>query len=183
MKAILVHGTYGFPENNWFPWLKNELQKIGYEVIIPKFPTPQEQNLAQWMQVLEPHFKEFDEQTILIGHSLGCAFLLSVLEKLEKPVKAVFLVAGFIKQLGNPKFDPINKTFLQKNFDFKKIKDNSEYFFVYGSENDEYVPTEQVLRLAKSLETSVISIPEAGHFMSKSFSQLLSDVEEIEKKI
>ena len=26
-KVILIHGAYGNPEENWFPWLKEEQQR------------------------------------------------------------------------------------------------------------------------------------------------------------
>ncbi|MBI5073039.1 hypothetical protein HZA99_04435 [Candidatus Woesearchaeota archaeon] len=41
--AIIVHGTDGHPQENWFPWLKEKLKLYGYEVFVPQFPTPQNQ--------------------------------------------------------------------------------------------------------------------------------------------
>lgn len=35
-KAILIHGWEGYPEEGWRPWLKGELEKHGFEVIIPE---------------------------------------------------------------------------------------------------------------------------------------------------
>ena len=32
MNFIIIHGIYGHPEENWFPWLKNKLEGMGYEV-------------------------------------------------------------------------------------------------------------------------------------------------------
>lgn len=36
--AFLLHGIYGNPEENWFPWLKHKLHAIGIETHIPHFP-------------------------------------------------------------------------------------------------------------------------------------------------
>ena len=50
--AIIIHGTYGNPDENWFPWLKIELEKIGYQVYVPTFPTPENQNLEAWLKII-----------------------------------------------------------------------------------------------------------------------------------
>ena len=122
--AIIVHGSYGTPKDNWFPWLKDELKNLGYEVFIPKFPTPINQNLENWLKVFE-HYKNFlDNETILIGHSLGVAFILSILERINSPIKACFLISGFVDKLSIQKFDEVNQTFTQKEFDWNKIRNN-----------------------------------------------------------
>lgn len=38
--AFIFHGTAGFPEEDWFPRLKGKLEKRGYQVFVPQFPTP-----------------------------------------------------------------------------------------------------------------------------------------------
>ena len=34
--AIVIHGTEGYPEENWFPWLKKELEQKDYIVSVPQ---------------------------------------------------------------------------------------------------------------------------------------------------
>ena len=135
MKAFIIHGAFGHPGENWFPWLKEKLESLGWEVFIPRFPTPEGQTLENWMKVFDDYLPELDENTVLIGHSLGVPFILHVLERVEKPIKACYLVSGFAKPLGNPKFDEINKSFLGK-FDWDKIKKKCKRFVVFHSDND-----------------------------------------------
>ena len=164
MKVIIIHGSFGNPEENWFPWLKEELEKFGWTVSIPSFPTPEGQNLDSWTKTFEETEAGLDEETILVGHSLGPAFILNVLERIDKQVKACFFVSGFLGKLGNPEFDEINRTFTDREFYWKKIKENCPAFFVFHSDNDPYVSLEKAEELAQNLGTEVTIVQGAGHF-------------------
>ena len=176
MKVLIVHGSFGNPSENWFPWLKKELEKLGCSVTVPTFPTPEGQNLISWLKVIEDY--PFDEETIVIGHSLAPAFLLSVLEK--STVKAAFFVASFNASLGNPEFDEVNNTFVHLPFDWKAIRSHSSSFHVYHSDNDPYVPLELGEEVANDLEVELTLVKGAGHFNSSSgyteFPLLLEDI-------
>ena len=87
MNFFIIHGVYANPEANWFPWLKTELEKRGFEVIVPKFPTPLDQSLESWLRVFSHYEDKINEETVLIGHSLGTAFILNYLEKTSKKIK------------------------------------------------------------------------------------------------
>ncbi|MDP3988435.1 MAG: hypothetical protein Q8P80_04820 [Candidatus Levybacteria bacterium] len=62
MTFVIFHGAYGNPEENWFPQLKEELEALGQKVVVPKFPTPQNQNLESWMKVFESTFDELKNE-------------------------------------------------------------------------------------------------------------------------
>lgn len=173
-KIILIHGAYGYPEENWLPWLKKELEKLGHSVSVPKFPTPENQTLDNWNAIMKDYV--LDEETIVVAHSLGVAFLLSLLEKHK--IKAAFLVSGFISLLGNEKFDIINSTFIEREFVWNKIVNNCFKFCLIHSDNDPYVPIEKAYELSKNLETELIIVPNAGHFHSETFELLLEKMEE-----
>ena len=178
--VLIIHGSYGSPDENWFPWLKKELERLDCRVFVPKFPTPKNQNLESWLKVFNEYKKYLDKNSILIGHSLGCAFILSLLERLNIRIKAAFLVAGFIDFIGNDYFDTINRTFIKKKFDWEKIRKNCKYFFAYSSDNDHYMPLSMGEELAKKLNAKLKIIKNAGHFNEKSgylkFEILLEDV-------
>lgn len=182
-KVFIIHGSYGNPEENWFPWMKSELEKKGHTVLVPKFPTPDNQNLENWMKEFEPYLNFIDENTIFIGHSLGPSFILSILDKINVKVKACFFISGFLGLIGNKEFDEINKTFTTKNFDWDKIRNNCEQFYVFHSDNDPYIPLKKSLELANNLKTKTIKIDNAGHFNSEAgytkFLELLDKIEKI----
>lgn len=166
--VIIVHGTEGNPDGNWFPWLTSELETLGCTVFVPTFPTPENQSLDNWLTVFREYEQYLDKESIVIGHSLGPAFLLSVLENIKTPIKAAFFVAGFTGLLDIPEIDQLNKTFVTKNFDWEKIRTNCKKFYVINSDNDPYVPLLKGKELADNLSTELLIIKNAGHINKKS---------------
>jgi len=183
VNVFLIHGSYGNPENNWFPWLKEELEKLNHKVLIPIFPTPEHQSLTNWLNVFKEYEPQIDKNTIFIGHSLGPAFILTLLEKHK--IKSAFFVSGFIGLLNNPTFDEINETFTTKEFNWKKIKENCKEFNCFHSDNDPYVPLEKAKAFADLLNTKLMIIPQAGHFNKNSgyntFPELLNEIKKRKK--
>ena len=180
MKFFIIHGAYGKPDENWFPWLKKKLEEQGHEVYLPEFPTPKNQTLENWMEVFEEYLPKVDEETIFVGHSLAPAFILSILEKLNVQVRASFFVSGFIGLLGNNTFDEINESFVTKDFDWNRIKENCRKFYTYHSDNDPYVPLEKGKELEERLGAKFTLVEDAGHFNEKAgyteFYRLLADI-------
>jgi len=178
----MIHGTGGNPEENWFPWLKSELKKLDCKVFVPKFPTPENQSLENWLKVFEEYRQYLDENSIFVGHSLGPAFILNVLENLKNPIKCSFFVSGFTGLIANPDFDELNKTFTVKSFDWDKIKNNCKKFIIINSDNDPYVPLEKGKELARNLNTELITLENAGHINEesghKTFNFLLEKIKE-----
>lgn len=185
VKIFLIHGAFGNSKENWFPWLKDKLEAQGSKVIVPDFPTPENQTLENWKKVFQPYYKDIDQKTIFIGHSLGPLFILNILGKLNQKVKAVFFVAGFLNFLGNKTFDKINKSFVEQDFNWSKVKQNCDNFFVYYSDNDPYIPKEQADKLSKKLGIKPILIKEAGHFNESAgytkFDRLYGDIKGVLK--
>ncbi|OGI93781.1 hypothetical protein A3A03_00830 [Candidatus Nomurabacteria bacterium RIFCSPLOWO2_01_FULL_40_18] len=165
---FIFHGTEGYPEENWFPWLKEKLEAKGCKVIVPQFPTPPiiPAKILEWFDVLKDYQKDINDNTIFIGHSLGGVFTLRILEKLRHPVKAVFLTGTPIG------IQPIlnyyrDNSFSGFDFDWENIKNKSKNFVVFQSDNDPYVGLENGKELAKNLGIELSFIPNAGHFNKK----------------
>ncbi|MFA6461176.1 MAG: alpha/beta hydrolase [Candidatus Woesearchaeota archaeon] len=181
-KIFIIHGSYGSPEENWFPWLKTELEELGCKVFIPKFPTPNNQSLSSWMKVFKPCEMLIDENSILVGHSLGPAFILHLLERHK--VKSAFFISGFVGKLNHPDFDLINDTFVNHHFDWQKIRSNCSTFQIYHSDNDPYVPLDRAEEIARFLEIKVKIIKNAGHFnKAAGYTTFPLLLEEIKKKL
>lgn len=178
-KAIIVHGAGSSPEGNWFPWLKVELEKLRLSVIAPQFPTGEKQSLSSWMSEFGRWSSSVDSETIMIGHSIGSAFIFNFLEKNECSLGAAFLVAPFVGKLNN-RFDPFNRTFAEHDFDWARINQRCRNFFIYSSDDDPYVPLEKGELLGAKLHARFKIVHGGGHMNSEfgytRFPLLLGDI-------
>ncbi|MDO8658687.1 MAG: alpha/beta hydrolase [Candidatus Levybacteria bacterium] len=182
--VFIIHGTEGYPEENWFPWLKKELEQKGYEVFVPQFPSPPvvPAKIAEWFKVLKNYKQYINENTILIGHSLGGIFTLRVLEQLNHPIKAAFFVGTPIGVRPILNYDR-DSSFSGFNFDWESIKKKAKHFVVFQSDTDPYVDLGNGEELAKNLNVKLNFVPNAGHFNAKAgylkFEKLLGEVNKV----
>ena len=172
MKTLFViHGTYGNPNENWFPWLKNKLISKNIKVIIPKFPTPRGQTLDNWMKVFSKYSDYVDGNTVLVGHSTGAAFILNLLEVVNKKIDSAFLVSGYtgnIKSINeeDKKTLQLNEDITGRDFNWSKIRANCSKFYIIHSDNDPHIPLKKAYELSKNLNTKALILHNGGHFNS-----------------
>lgn len=188
MKRVYIfHGWEATSESNWFPWLAAELRKNDFEVTAPNFPNSANPQLEEWLNFVAPGLVPANisrqpqglqlQDSILIGHSLGAPFILRVLEKFAaenlehmsggesiKPVyanrvKAAFLVSAFDRSLGFSEID----NFVDKPFNWQKIKNACEKFYIFQGENDPYIPLWIAEEMAKKLNAELIVEPNGDH--------------------
>jgi len=180
---LIFHGTAGSPEGNWFPWLKEKLEKEGQTVFVPRFPTPEGESLKTWLEKLGKYTQYINNETVLIGHSKGGLFTLRLLEQLKNPVYATFLVSApvGIKPILYYKEDASFSNGFEFNWD--KIRFNVGKATVYHSDNDPYICFDNGKELAKKLGVPLTFIPHAGHLNAESgytsFDKLLKDIEKV----
>ncbi len=96
-KVYIIHGYTGYPDKNWFPWLKLELEKLGIQVFVPAMPHTEAPQYSEWLAYLQSLVQKPDSDTYFVGHSLGCITILQYLNNLSAPIKigGAVLVAGF----------------------------------------------------------------------------------------
>lgn len=180
---FIFHGTAGSPEGNWFPWLKEKLTNKGHNVIVPRFPTPEGESLAAWLKILEEYKDLINQDTIIIGHSKGGLFTLRVLEKLDQPIYATFLISAPIGIKPILFYDEDSVFSPGFDFNWNNIQKNSKQFVVYHSDNDPYVCLENGKELSQKLNTTLHFIPNAGHLNAESgyttFDKLLQGIEQV----
>ncbi len=177
MRAIIIHGTKGSPEGNWYHWLASELSKLGVESIVPQMPTPENQTLTDWQKAFKEQCGDITSDSILIGHSCGAVLLMRLLEESEETAAFTVLVAPPYGEIGIPEYDALNSSFLDKPFDWLKIGSKAGKIAYLMADNDQYVPQDQLLRIANSLNVKPLMIKGGGHLNAETgfttFPQLL----------
>lgn len=149
---IQLHGFEATPDDDFHPWLKKELESRGYKVQVPSLPNTENPSVEEQVNYVLKNCK-FDENTILIGHSLGSVVALKVLEKLKSPIKKLVLTAGFVEPVTMGR--EYNKSHNWK-FNFAKIKKNSPQVIILHDNNDSEIPSSQAEKLKSFLDGELI---------------------------
>lgn len=178
--AFIIHGAFGNPEENWIPWLKKQLIDLNYQVIVLKFPTPEGQNLENWLKVFEKYLKLVNKETIFVGHSIAPAFIIDLIQAYKLKIKAAYLISGFYKTIGNNTFDPINKPFFLENIDWQLVKNSIGKIFCFYGDNDPYINQDVFENFIDNLSAQKTIIENGGHLNASAgfleFDQLLSQI-------
>lgn len=187
MTYLILHGSFGSPEENWFTWAKLKLEQEGNVVYCPalavddfdslrKDDNPR-QNLKTWLEMIQPIINQIEHQgepATIIAHSISPAFALSLMDanpklRLEKLIAvSPFLHHGRASEMWQ--FKKVNDSFLSAAEDIiadeLKLKDiNSrinQAIVIYG-DDDPYVETEQSLEYAQLLNARVVEVKGGGH--------------------
>jgi predicted alpha/beta hydrolase family esterase len=157
-RAIIIHGWETNPTEHWYLEEKNILENKGIQAYVPEMPNADFPIKEEWMKVIEDF--DPDKGTILIGHSLGVPAILRYLETTEKKVGKVFLIAGFVQDLGYE----ATRNFVDKPFDWSKIKENAGKFFVLNQKDDPWVPLERGQEISDVLGVELQIVEGSNHF-------------------
>ena len=163
-QVIVLHGTGGSPKHFWFPYLKRTLPQNKYQVHIPQLPNASNPDIKEWLPFVLKKF-DFNQNTILVGHSAGCPLILGILENIDVKISKAILVAGFIN---NPK--PL--AILQAKYDWATIKKHSKHFVFINSVNDPWGCNDiQGRKMFDKLGGDLIIRENQGHMGSVKFNQ------------
>ena len=164
---VVIHGTMGSPDGNWFPWLKSALADKGFACDVPRMPTPDGQNVANWIDAFESQCRVTPE-TILVGHSMGAGFILHYLSNRSVRARAAFLLAPFIDYIGIAEYDRLNADFVKSALDWNKLRQFTHDWRCVAGDNDPYVPLALSQKVADNLHVPLQTVKNGGHLNSES---------------
>lgn len=163
----LIHGFTASSKANWFPWLKEQMKNKGFELIVPDMPNTEDPHLVPWLQKLEESVSKINENTIFIGHSLGCITTLRFILKKGISIKGAILVSGFMDK--NPM--DIQKVglneFISGEIDIDEVKSLIPHRVMLTAVDDDIVPMEASKKMADKLDARLIILDKGGHFIDR----------------
>ena len=168
MRYIFInHGYMGSNVENWFPWFKEKIDDDNNKCIIPQYPIEKDKHFYDyWKETLNKYLDYINEDTIIIGHSSGCAFTIKYLIEKNIKINKLILVSGFNNYYSDDENDfhnVVNKTFYVEDDKLNIVKSLcNEIICIYG-DNDPYIPQEVFNDLANKLDAKKVIIPNGGH--------------------
>ncbi|MEK6937178.1 MAG: alpha/beta hydrolase [Nanoarchaeota archaeon] len=186
MNCIIIHGCPSKREKNvnpatrtydkhWIPWLKKELTSKGIKIETPLMPEP-------WEPDYEKFKKEFEkckvnEDTILIGHSCGCAFLVRWLGETKTKIKKLILVAPWKIP---PRNDESRIKFYTYDID-ETIKKRVNEIIMFTADDEENDGKKSLQIFHKALDGKIIELRGRGHYTfgdmkTEEFPELLKEI-------
>ena len=171
-RVYIIHGWEGYPEENWFPWLKRELESRGFEVHVPQLPDADVPKIAKWIPAIAKVVENPDKNTYFVGHSMGCQAIARYLQTLPENVKVggVIFVAGFFKRLTGlgeePNFEEVEQEWLGTSINLDKVKTHFDSSVAIFSDDDPYVPLDNQDDFRDKLGSKIIIQHKMNHFSS-----------------
>lgn len=175
-RVIIVHGWSGSPDTNWLPWLKAELEKKGYAVIVPAMPDTDNPMIDTWVPYLATVVGTPDADTFFIGHSIGCQTILRYLETIDAQVGGALFVAGWfnLENLKSKEDDDIARPWIETPLNSEKIKSVLPHATLVISDNDPFGAFEENKQKFADISARVVVMPNAGHIIESEEPALLS---------
>ena len=134
---------------------------------MPVMPNTDEPKIKEWVPYLAELVGEPDENTYLVGHSIGCQTILRYLESIDRKVGGAVFVAGWfvLSDLETEEEKRIRKPWIETPVDFVKIKQNAPKVVAIFSKDDDVVPFEENKnKFEKELSAKIIIENGKGHF-------------------
>lgn len=187
-RAIIIHGlvskeeyfdtTLPSPSNShWIPWLQKQLELNGISAEAVEMPDAWMPRYNKWKELFESF--NVDEDTILIGHSLGGGFIIRYLSENNINVGKVILIAPWIDP------DNLERDNIGDFFDFDinyKLSDQVKSLSIFVSNDDDEDILKSVSIIESSVENCVVyRFEDMGHFTfedmkSNEFPELLDNI-------
>jgi len=168
---ILLHGYTGRPDKNFLPWLKHALEQEGHTVHAPLLPNTDKPDILEQVAFVRDSFT-FDEDTVLVAHSLAGSVAMKLLEGLSVQIAKVVTIDSNIE-----KDRDYTAGSFDWSFDFEKIKTKAREFVYMVDTRHEFVKKEYAESVWKKLGARIVyAYPNDVHFCAEEEPSILEEV-------
>ncbi|MDI6602984.1 MAG: alpha/beta hydrolase [Patescibacteria group bacterium] len=168
-KCIIIHGCPSDAEKamnpetrtydkHWIPWIKKQLIAKNIKVETPLMPSPWQPDYEKFKSEFEKY--SVDKNTILVGHSCGCAFLVRWLGETKRKIFKLILVAPWKIP---DKDDKFRKRFYTYPID-ETIKERVKEIVMFTADNEKDDGKESLKIFHKALGGEIIELKGRGHY-------------------
>ncbi len=153
-------------------------QELGdaYIVYQPTMPNRKYARYLEWKIWFEKYIPFFEDDVILIGHSLGGIFLAKYLseETITKKIRATILVAAPYNRGAEPMADFLLPESLEK------MEQQAGDIFLYHSKNDPIVPFQHLEEYQRALPRAhALPFENQGHFIEEIFPEMTEGIRKL----
>lgn len=175
--AIIIHGTWGSGEGNWFPWLVNHFKQSGVKAVSPTLPDAKLPHYETRNTFIKEKYSEYlKESSIVIGHSSGAGTALHLaqqhkIDQLVLVAPVLYIDESYKEELKNA-FDEktanaMDVLYNKHKIDWESVKKNVRKITVVFGENDPYLPKEMKSFAEKIVgKENVFVLAGKAHFSS-----------------
>ncbi len=182
---VFLHAYGDNSKSVFWEWLKKEIELRGGNVIFtPNLPGGKAPKLEEQLKAVLDNYS-FNENTIVIGHSLGNILMMKILENISTKISGFIMVGSPLPRSieeydnGNAFRDfkprPTLGKYCNWKFDYNKIKMNVKKIVVLEDENDHIVPGNDPKKLAEFLNAEyILSVGNKSHYNGKTEESVLN---------
>lgn len=168
--VVIIHGSFGSPYSNWFPWLNKELEEQGKNVLVPSFPIGVGlQTYENWSKLMDyyQNLGYFNETTTVIGHSIAPVFICHYFIEHQIYVKKLIFVSGFnnYAAISDENYNQVNASMFCDNVE--KIQEFAKDIICFYSDNDPYTK-ESTIQFFELVGNKLICLKGKEHINAES---------------
>lgn len=175
-RIIFIHGNdarhWSF---GWAPWLKAEVEKLGFETFFETMPDSVLARSKYWLPFLQDHVNA-GMNDIIVGWSSGAVAAMRYAE--EHKILGSVLVSPSYTDTG----DELERQsgYFDKPWQWEKIKTNQEKIALIWGDDDPYIPQEEFEFIAQQLNPVCIKIHDNKHFAERrEFPEIIQHIRDI----
>ena len=169
LNFVLLHGKGGLKENGWFFEVKRFAESKNIPVLFYAFPVAGDISYLDWKDMFESNILPYlSEDTVMIGHSLGCGFWQKYMTEnnINTPIKEVVFVSPAVKSRGIARIEDFFKT----PFIYENVKKSANKFTIIAGKKDEYIDSSLFEFLADKIDAKLFLYEDMDHMSQGKYS-------------
>jgi predicted alpha/beta hydrolase family esterase len=169
-RFIYIHGNDSLHWSfAWAPWLKSELEKLGFKTFFETMPDSIMARSKYWLPFLKD-YAQVNENDVLIGWSSGATAAMRYAE--NNTIRGSILISPSYTDLD----DELEKQsgYFGQAWQWHNIKANQHHIGLIWGDDDPYIPQADFAFIADQLDPTQIKVHDGKHFGERqNFPELL----------